>query len=69
MASSFTGGLEPRLLDSLRYPTDKDVLLERARELELPSAIQEAIRRFPSRSFRSRAELVAAVEEIDSEPI
>jgi hypothetical protein len=68
MSSSFEGGFGPRLLESVSYPTDSAQLLERAIELGLPSAIQEAIRRFPMQSFRSRAELVAAVEEISSLP-
>ncbi len=68
MSSSFGDGFEPRLLDSLSYPTDRDALLERAIELDLPSAIQEAIRRFPATSFGSRDELVAAVEKISSRP-
>jgi len=67
MSSSF-GGFGPRLLESVTYPTDRAALLERAMELGLPSAIQEAIRRFPMQSFRSRDELVAAVEKISSQP-
>jgi hypothetical protein len=68
MTSSFEDGFGPRLLESVTYPTDKIALLERAIELGLPSAIQEAIRRFPMQSFGSRDELVAAVEEISSQP-
>jgi hypothetical protein len=66
MSSSFDAGFGPRLLDSVTYPTNRSELLERAIELGLPSAIQEAIRRFPMQSFRSRDELVAAVETISS---
>jgi hypothetical protein len=68
MVSSFDGGFGPRLLASVTYPTDRAELLDRAIELGLPSAIQEAIRRFPTESFRSRDELVAAVEKISSDP-
>jgi hypothetical protein len=68
MTRSFDDGFGPRLLEAVTYPTDKTALLERAIELGLPSAIQEAIRRFPMQSFRSRDELVAAVEEISSQP-
>jgi hypothetical protein len=68
MTSSSDDGFGPRLLESVTYPTDKTELLERATGLGLPSAIQEAIRRFPMQSFRSRDELVAAVEKISSQP-
>jgi hypothetical protein len=68
MTSSFDAGFGPRLFESVTYPTDKTALLERAIELGLPSAIQEAIRRFPMQSFDSRDELVAAVEEMSSQP-
>jgi hypothetical protein len=68
MSSSFDAGFGPHLLESVTYPTDRTALLERAVELGLPSAIQEAIRRFPMQSFRSRDELVAAVEKISSQP-
>jgi hypothetical protein len=67
MVSSFGRGFGPRLLESVTYPTNTAALLERAIELGLPSAIQEAIRRFPTQSFRSRDELVAAVENISSQ--
>ena len=53
---------EPRLLDSVNYPTDKDELLARAQEMNAPSAVQDAIRRLHPEVFRSRGDLVAAVE-------
>jgi hypothetical protein len=55
---------EPRLLDGVGYPTDRVELLARAERMEAPDAIKAAIRRLSDGSFRSQADLVAAVEAI-----
>ncbi|HEY5272667.1 MAG TPA: hypothetical protein VIJ34_05470 [Acidimicrobiales bacterium] len=67
MSSSPVEVFGPRLFESVSYPRDKNALLDRAIEPGLPSAIQEAIRRVPAKIFRSRDELVVAVENISSQ--
>lgn len=57
---------EPRLLERIGYPTDKTVLLRRAEKINAPNALPEAIRRLPPGLFRTRHELVVAVEAISS---
>jgi len=64
MSSSPRPRVEPRLFDAIAFPTDKARLLERARELNAPDAVQEAIDRLPAGPIESRAELVAAIERI-----
>jgi hypothetical protein len=54
----------PHLLDSIIYPIDKVALLDRAREIEVPSAVADAIHRLPAGPFASREELVQAIESI-----
>lgn len=66
MSSSPEWQLGPHLLNEVSYPIDKVALLDRAMELGLPSAVQEAIRRLPTEPFGSRDELVAAVEGLTS---
>ena len=67
MSSSPDWQLGSYLLNAISYPIDKIVLLERAIELGLPSAVQEAIRRLPTQPFHSRDELVAAVEGLSAQ--
>jgi hypothetical protein len=66
MVSSSKPTLEPRLLEAIDYPTDRAALLCRAKKIDAPEAVQEAIRRLPSGSFRSLDELVTAVENISA---
>ena len=56
--------LEPRLLESTDYPIDKNELLKRAREMNVPDAVREAVLRLRSGTFRSRGNFLAAVEAI-----
>jgi hypothetical protein len=64
MMRSSRSALEPTLLDSVDYPTDKDDLLSRAQLIDAPEAVLDAIRRLRAGTFRSRIDLVAAVEAI-----
>jgi hypothetical protein len=66
MGGSPKPALEPRLLETIAFPTDKSVLLIRAREINAPDAVRVAIGHLRSGPFQSRDELVAAIEMISS---
>jgi hypothetical protein len=57
---------EPRLLDTVVFPTDRAELLECAVRNDVPETIREAIGRLPDGTYYSRSDFVAAVESIDS---
>lgn len=56
--------LEPRLLESIDYPIDKDELLKRAHEMNVPDAVRDAVLRLRPGTYRSRDDFLAAVEAI-----
>jgi hypothetical protein len=58
--------LEPRVLDDVSYPIDKDELLKRAIGLDAPASVRDAIGRLRAGIFRSRGDLIAAVEALTS---
>ena len=64
MMSLPTSVPEPGLLQSVTYPTNRHELLQRAKIFNSPDAFLMAIRRLPNTTFRSRNDLIAAVEEI-----
>jgi hypothetical protein len=55
---------EPRLFDTVDFPTDRDELFRRAQFIDAPRAVLEAISRLRGGTFRSLGDLVDAVEAI-----
>lgn len=57
---------EVALLEAVVFPIDKSALLERARQVDVPATVREALERLRDGTYHSRSEFVLAVEELVS---
>jgi hypothetical protein len=57
---------ESGLLEAVVFPIDKSDLLERARQMDVPVPVREALERLRDGTYYSRSDFVLAVEEMVS---
>jgi Protein of unknown function (DUF2795) len=57
---------ESGLLEAVVFPIDKSDLLERARQIDVPVPVREALERLRDGTYNSRSDFVLAVEEMVS---
>jgi hypothetical protein len=57
---------ETVLLKTVEFPIDKAALIERARQMEVPVPVREALERLRDGTYHSRSDFVVAVEEMVS---
>jgi hypothetical protein len=57
---------ESVLLEAVVFPIDKSALLERARQIDVPLPVREALERLRDGTYDSRSDFVLAVEAMVS---
>jgi hypothetical protein len=57
---------ESVLLEAVVFPIDKSALLERARQIDVPVPVREALERLRDGTYQSRSDFVLAVEALVS---